>query len=435
MTATDAVKTRDAFQDRFEGFLDERHDPDWLVKARRDAFAAFVEQGFPTRRNEAWKYTNVKPIAETPFGPRPTDVDVADLVADASLGGPRVVLVNGRFDVANSQLDGLDDGVSVTSLAGNVDDLKERLTGEPGAEHVFSSINTAFFEDGVHIRVAPGKASTTPLELIVVTTAGDAPFASHPRVVVEVGEASQASLVETHIGRDGEAYLNNVVVDVRLDQGAVLDHAKVVDDGDQAFHVAMTRVDQRGRDSRYSSNALSFGGLLVRHDIYAVIGAEGAHADLDGLYVTDGDRSADCYTVIDHRKPNTTSSETYRGVLDDKSRGTFFGRIIVRPDAQKISAEQQNRNLLLSDDAVANSTPQLEIYADDVRCAHGSTIGQMDHNSLFYLRSRGLDEATARELLTIAFANEIIDRVKVDELRDRLADRLHETTEDPRIPS
>jgi Fe-S cluster assembly protein SufD len=412
----------DVYRADFEAFVracEASDEPGWLTRRRREAIERFARLGFPTTRDEAWRFTSVARLARASFR-RPVENDAAGVTSVdglAAFGHPTVVFVNGRPSPELSSLDA-PVGVQVRSLrdalARDPARLEARL-GRIAADEgqAFTSLNTAFAEDGALVEIAAGAVVAEPIHLVFLT-AGAAPIASHPRVLVVAGRRSQATLVETSAGR-GE-YFANAVTEIVLDDGAVLDHYTVQREAASAFRVSTLAVEQ-GRDSRFSDLALGFGGELVRNDVYVRLAGEGAECALLGLLMAGGDQHLDTHTRIDHAAPSTGSREVYKGILDGRGRGVFHGTILVRRGAQKTDAYQVNKNLLLSREALVNSTPALEIFADDVKCKHGSTTGQLDANALFYLRSRGLTEDSARSLLVHAFAAEIVGRIRVPALR------------------
>ncbi len=427
----------DAHLSRFTAFLKERkeREPAWLRRLREEGMARFAERGYPTSRDEEWKSTSVAPLARTSFGPAP---ELAPADAPRSGAAPvfalddqdaiRLVFVNGRFQPGLSRQDRLPEGVTLSSLAAV-------LANEPGvledilddsmrpAGHVFAALNDAFLEDGAFLSIPEGKVVEAPIHLVHLTRAGGGPAVVHPRTVIRAGKGSQATVTELHAGDGTEPVLTNAVTQICLADGAVLSHTKVVEEADGAFHVGFMPVRQ-GRESNFSSVSLTLGGGLVRLDPHVLLEGEGAECTLDGLYMAGGRRHVDNHTVVDHLRPRTGSRQLYKGILDGASRGVFYGRVLVRPDAQKINANQTNKNLILSGEALASSTPQLEIHADDVQCRHGSTFGQLDDDMLFYLRSRGISRDAARSVLTYAFASEILARVRVPGLRHALERRL-----------
>lgn len=417
----------DSMSPTFQTFLATRTgEPDWLRAARQDAYSSFSEQGFPTRKIESYRNSDCRALNQIEFMDVPEgDAERVRAEVDAvRCDGARFVILNGRFEPALS--DPCPEGVTVTSLAATLRDdpesIRAALVHSDRTESVFSSLNTAFFADGAVVRIAAGAVVAAPIEIVFCWSAGAPSFASHPRLIVSVGRNAEATLLETHLDPRGE-HLTNVAVDISVDDAARLRHLKCTEKAPRAYQFTMTRAEL-GRDSNYHSVFMSYGGKLLRSDIYARMNGQGAHAALDGLYLTDGDQHVDHVTIVDHAVAHTTSAEHYKGILGGNSRASFAGRIIVRPDAQKIQAEQHNDNLLISENALVSSMPQLEIYADDVQCAHGSTVGQLDETSLFYLRSRGIPKASARELLAYAFANDILERIGIEPLRDRLAGRL-----------
>jgi Fe-S cluster assembly protein SufD len=394
-----------------------------------------VEQGYPTSRDEGWKYTNVSALARTPFGPAPSlamddfpQVSAAAGYALGDDGAARLVFLNGRLQPDLSSVERLPAGVSLVSLARALEEdggALEAWLADPQrpAGHVFAALNDAFFTDGVVLRIPEGKVVAAPIHLVHLAQAGDAPVLIHPRILIHAGRGSQAMVTEIHASAGATPCFTNAVTQIFLADGAVVSHTKVVEEADTASHVGFLAVRQ-GRDSNFSSVALALGGGLVRLDPHVRLEDQGAECVLDGLYMTHGQQQVDNHTMVDHLAPRTGSRQLYKGILDGASRGVFFGRVLVRPDAQKISAVQSTQNLILSDAALANSTPQLEIHADDVQCRHGSTIGQLDETMLFYLRTRGISQEAARSVLTYAFASEILARVGNVGLRQALERHL-----------
>lgn len=411
----------------------------WLGRLRQTALDDFFERGFPTTRDEEWKYTRVGTLARTEFEraaePASMAAEVLESLEPAGAFECRrfvFVFVNGRFRKDLSCQDGLP-GVAVSSLtealAGPAERLKryfERGTMEDG-QQVFARLNTAFFEDGVLVEVAPGTVAEQPLQIIHLSIPGDGarPTVSYPRTFVLAGRNSQLSLVESYVGQAGRPYFTNAVTEVWLEQGAHLERIKVQRESVEASHIAALVVRQ-GRDSRFTDVSVSLGGGLVRNDIHARFDGQGGECGLYGLFVASGSQHMDTHSTVDHALPHCQSRELYKGVLDGRSRGVFHGRVLVQPDAQKTDAWQANHNLLLSPEALVNSTPQLVIHADDVKCKHASTTGQLDAEALFYLRSRGLGEQAARALLTQAFAAEVLTHLRVPSLRKELEAFLHE---------
>jgi Fe-S cluster assembly protein SufD len=401
----------------------------WLRRARCAAFDRFAELGFPTTRHEDWKYTNVAAIEKRPFRPLPESlngVNTAQVNELAFSGSHLLVFVNGRYSPRLSRVSSLPSGASImslaTALAVYADQLEPLLTRdtEPFANG-FPALNAAFWADGAYIDLAADTAIEEPIHLLFIATEAD--LGTHPRNIVRTGAGSRVSIIEHYVGMGSIAYFTNAVTRIIADRGAVIEHCKLQQESGRAFHVADIHA-QQGQDSRFTSHSFALGGALSRNDITTRLDAEGCEATLNGLYVADGRQHMDHHTCIEHAKPRGVSREFYNGVLDGAARAVFNGKVIVRPDAQKTDAHQSNRNLLLSENAEVDTKPQLEIFADDVKCSHGATVGQLDENQIFYLRTRGMDEPAARSLLTYAFAEEIISRSGIAPLRARLEELL-----------
>jgi Fe-S cluster assembly protein SufD len=399
----------------------------WTAPFREQAIARFAERGFPTTRDEAWRYTSVAPIAGASFDldtPARTDALTRDLFQQLTFEPwecTHVVFLNGRFAKDLSKIGTLASGVRFKSLEDALEherDLVEPyLTRCAGfTDQPFADLNTAFLRDGVFLYVPKGTVIEEEIHLLYVTTSNGTQALSHPRNLVVVEEGAQITLVESYAGIGSDVYLTNAVTEIAAQDGAVINHYRLQRESTSAFHVGSVGI-RLGRDSRVASHSIALGGRLVRQDVSALLDGEGADCTLNGLYVLSGSQHVDNHTVIDHARPHCSSRELYKGVLDDRSRGVFDGTIIVRPGAQKSDARQTNKNLLLSEDALADSKPTLSIEADDVKCSHGATIGQLDENAMFYLRSRGLSRETARSMLTHAFASDIVSRIGVPAVR------------------
>jgi Fe-S cluster assembly protein SufD len=399
--------------------------PSWLRDLRETAMRRFRDRGFPTTRDEDWRFTNISPIADTAFassGPRPSAGQIAPHLFDAA-NAHVAVLAAGAFAPDLSSLDGLPGGVVVESLAGAIaggsDAARGALAHVAAGDHPFMWLNTGLFEDGVFIHVPAGVAVERPIHVHVASDAGTTPVATHPRILIVAGENSQVTIIESYGGPEGQTYFTNVVTEAAIEPGAVVHHVKVQRESRTAFHVAGTFA-RLGRGAVFASHSLSLGGGIVRNDVSALMDGEGAEATLNGLYLADGDRLVDNHTSIDHAKAHCPSHELYKGVLGGKARAVFNGKIFVRQDAQKTNAKQTNKALLLSDNAQINTKPQLEIFADDVKCTHGAAIGQLDEDALFYLRARGIGRSDARQLLIRAFAGEVLEQVQPESIRARL---------------
>jgi Fe-S cluster assembly protein SufD len=404
--------------------------PRWLQELRDRGASRFSTLGFPTTRDEEWRFTSVSAIASNDFR-----LAAAGRLGAGELSGfvyteaaHRVVIVDGHFSTELSRTDNLPPGTRFGSLAAAIaedGDTVARYLGQLAefGSRAFPALNTAFLHDGACIQIPDGAVLDGPLQVLFVST-GDSSAMSHPRLLLIAGERSQSRVIETYVGTGDRGYFTNAVTEVVLGENAIVDHYKVQEDGTQAFHVASMHV-HAARNATFSSHSFTLGAKLTRNDVFAVLDGEGAECTLNGLYLADGDRLVDNHTTIDHAKAHCPSHEVYKGILGGKARAVFNGKIIVRPDAQKTDAKQTNRALLLTDDAVINTKPQLEIFADDVKCTHGAAIGQLDEDALFYLQARGLTFFEARDLLIHAFAGEILDRVQVEPLKQALESELY----------
>jgi Fe-S cluster assembly protein SufD len=394
-----------------------------LERTRRDAIERFAALGFPTTHNEAWKYTNLAPFLKRGYRIAPPSGSVIYQSRVASPASPRLVFVGGRYAPEMSSRGALA-GVKVSSLKEAL--AREEIAARIGSAAAFDqnalvALNTAMFEDGALIEIADGAVLEAPIEL-VFAAGGGTPSVAYPRSLIVAGRESQAQIVETYLGSRDE-YFTDAVTEVFAADGSVVEHYKLQEEGAAALHFGMLAVRQ-GASSNFFSHNVAFGAALARNEIAVTLDGEGAECNLNGLYVTAGRQHVDNYTTLDHARPHSNSRELYKGVLDGQSQAVFHGRIIVRPEAQKTDAVQRNKNLLLSDGAVINTKPQLEIYADDVKCTHGATVGQVDGDAIFYLRSRGVPLAEARSLLTYAFTSEIGSAMKVASIREWLEGRL-----------
>ncbi|MGQ0732433.1 MAG: Fe-S cluster assembly protein SufD [Acidobacteriota bacterium] len=424
--ATDRVEAVLGEQRRFCEAAGARA-PEWVRELRDRARTRFAALGFPTVRQEEWRFTNVTPVANATF--RLADkapINAVDLASRVTLpGSARLVLLNGRFAPELSVLDGLPNGVVAGSLATAIaaDAPEVAHLGQMAWEQApFIALNTAFLLDGAFIVIPADTTVETPIHIVSIN-GGAGKVMAHPRALIVAGDGSRAQIVQTFLGAAGEAHLTNVVTEVAAGPNATLDLYTDQRETDTAYHLAAIQVRlQAGATVR--SRVVTLGGKLLRNDIAAILDGEGAHCALDGCYLVDGDRMVDTHTTIDHATPHCTSHELYKGILDGKARAVFNGRIIVREDAQKTDAKQTNRALLLSDEAQINSNPQLEIFADDVKCTHGAAIGQLDEEALFYLRARGLTFKEARDMLIHSYAGEVLNGIAVEALRCQLEREL-----------
>lgn len=402
----------------------------WLSNVRSGAIRSFEAQGFPTPRTEAWKYTNLNRLVRAEFDPaaalaQPDARAWAGLYID---GAVRLVVTNGRYDEDASDLGELPDGVSVAALSAAVEntapDLEDKLAQiAPSEGAPLGALNTAFMRDGLVLKLAEGVQLDRPVQVLHVVDAGDVSLAVHPRTLIIAADNSAATVVETFAGGNGAAYWTNAVSEIQVGRNASVTHVKRQAESIEAYHTALTQV-RLNRDARYRSVALATGAALSRNETRVSFEGEGAEASLAGGALLRGRQHADNTTEADHTVPHTNSDQVFRNVLDDAAHSVFQGGVIVRQDAQKTDSSQSNRNLLLSEGAQADTKPELQIFADDVKCAHGATVGDLDKNALFYLQSRGIptDEATA--LLIEAFIAEVFDDLPEGPVGDHIADAV-----------
>ncbi len=413
---------------RFESAI-AGNGQEWLRPVRQAAIARFAEMGFPTTRDEDWRFTNMEPITRTVFrlaGDARTELTPRDIeqFAFPGLEDIQLVFVNGRYAAHLSSPGLLQGGLVVQSLIqafrDNRDVLKQHLARYAEYQHdAFCALNTAFLEDGAFVHVPRGRIIEQPIRLLYVSTATGDPIMTHPRNLIILGEDSQAVILEDYVSRGDEVYFSNVVTEVVVGQNCVLSHYMIEQESQEAFNVSTLRVEQ-GRSSNVASHTVLLGGALVRNNVHPVLAGEGGECLINGLFMGTGRQHMDNFMRVEHASPHCDSRQFYQGILDGRSHGVFSGRIIVHKDAQKTDAKQTNNNLLLSQEAQIDTKPQLEIYADDVKCTHGATIGQIDDNAIFYLRSRGIDEEAARAMLLFGFANESLERMKVEAIRKHL---------------
>jgi Fe-S cluster assembly protein SufD len=434
MARTTSTQRNEAwYVERFAGFeksLNGATSTPPLHALRQDAIHHFSQLGFPTNADEDWRFTNLTPLGRIDFQPQSVDtpislagVDLAPFVFE-NLDCIQLVFINGRYTPSLSTQTALPDDVRIGSLANALvtdDERVEEYLGRyaPHSERAFTALNTAFVQDGAYIHLYAGAVLETPIHLLFLSTAPKAPAAFSPRNLIIAEANSQARLIETHAGINGQVYLTNAVTEIELGENAVLDHCKIQRDSDAAFHIS-SQVVHESRDSNYTSHVFTLGGRLTRNDLTTVLAGPGVESILNGLYVLEGEQHADNHTHIEHVQVQCNSHELYKGILADKSTASFRGRIYVHQTAQQTNAYQSNQNLLLSPDAQVNTKPQLEIYADEVKCSHGATIGQLDEDAVFYLRTRGMGPEAAARVLTRAFAGELIDRVPLDAVRQKL---------------
>ena len=420
-TAAPAVER---WQAAFELLEAARREPERLAALRRSAMARFSEAGFPSPKSEAWKFTNPAPLTAKPFGEAPqVEVSAAQVAPFLYPGCAALVFVNGRYAPGLSRLESLPEALLAGSLREAVAERPARIA-ELGVHADFvgqplTALNTALFEDGALLWAPKGVVIETPIQILYLSAGAGEPFAVFPRTLLVAGEASQLTVIETYAALGESLYWTCAVTEIVAGDNAHLDHYKSQRESLRGLHTAAQET-VLGRGAQVSSHAFSLGAALARHDVHGVLGGEGADANLNGLYMVRGEQHSDTHMKVDHRAAHCSSHELYKGVLDGRARGVFDGLIHVHPGAQKTDAKQTNRNLLLSRDALVNTNPQLLIFADDVKCTHGSTVGELDQDAVFYLRSRGIGVEAATSLLTYAFAHDIIERIRVEPLRHDL---------------
>jgi Fe-S cluster assembly protein SufD len=425
-TVTTAIKNIETYLESFTGFAKQAagNNLPWLKKLREDAFARFCETGFPTTHDEDWRFTNVAAIARAPLklatGTSVSESELEPWRLDKAAA--QLIFVDGRFVRELSRFAKLPAGVTVSSLKEEIAADSKQLEAHLGRylnqeRDPFCTLNTAFAEDGAFVHFARSSSLEAPIHVLFVSTKAETPRMVHPRNLLIFEQESQATVIEEYVSLGGGTVLCNSATELIAGENATVSHYMLEREHGEAFNISTLRMQQE-RSSNVSSHSLLLGGSLVRNNIHPVLAGEGGECLINGLFVGDGLQHLDNYMHVEHAAPHCASRQFYNGILDGKSHGVFHGRIVVHKDAQKTDAKQTNRNLLLSDDAQIDTKPQLEIYADDVKCTHGATIGQIEENALFYLRSRAIDEVSARRMLLMAFASECLDRMKPGVARD-----------------
>lgn len=398
-------------------------------RLRRDGIAQFAALGFPTSKHEEWRFTNIAPLLKTRFVPitSPGDRVSPSAIERFMFGGlqcHRLVFLDGHYAPELSSIRALPAKTLIGSMAVMIERDGEAIFSHlgkyvKGDENAFTALNTGFIRDGAYVSVPDGTTVEEPLHLLFVSTKREVPFASMPRNLIVVGKESRLSIVESYVSIADAPYLTNTVTEMVVGDNAVIEHDKFQDERSDAFHIGTTHFYQHA-GSNIVSNSVAIGGSIVRNNVTATLAGERVECTLNGLSLATGQQLVDNHTAIDHAMPNCVSHELYKSILDGKARGVFNGKIFVRKDAQKTDAKQTNKTLLLSDDAIIDTKPQLEIFADDVKCTHGATVGQLDEEQIFYLRTRGMAVEAARDILTFAFASDVIGRIHIDALRERL---------------
>jgi Fe-S cluster assembly protein SufD len=422
----------EAFRLDFENAARESKEPGWLRELRRSAFGSFERLGFPTMKDEDWHFTNVAPITEKIFAPAAPGSQVSPAVLERFGYGQdwhTLVFVNGRAigDAAGMKLPA---GIAVSTLAAEIasdsEVLKRHLSKLASPEDAaFTALNAALATDGAVVRIAADAVIDKPVHLLFIVDSASASTSVQTHNLIFAERHSKCTIIESYVTVGGEEYFTNAVTEVFVADGARLGHYKLQTEATSAFHVGTTQVHQ-ARGSRYESFSFATGARLSRTNIYTTLAGEAAEAVLNGLYLVDGAQHVDHQTRIEHVAPNCPSHELYKGILDGRSHGVFNGKVYVHPEAQKTDGKQSNNNLLLSDAARVDTKPQLEIFADDVKCTHGATVGRLDETALFYMRSRGVGLDQARRLLTYAFAADVLEKIELEPLREALEARVLE---------
>lgn len=429
--ATEVIKQESSFWEAFYSQQPEFKAPAWLGRLRETALDRFKELGFPSLKEEDWKYTNVAPLTKLSFqsgATSPTAVSAADVerLGCVEARNSQLVFVNGVLRRDLSSIEDIPPGVIAVDLAeafngdSHQETVREYLArGVDYNANGFVALNTAMLSGGAFVLIPKNVEIDKPISLLFIADANEVNTASWPRVLVVAGENSKATLVESYAQVGKGIGFTNAVVEIALQQGARLEHYKVQRESVDSFHIAATNADL-GANASYDSTTINFGAQLSRHDVAVKMAHEGAECWVDGLYVVSSGQHTDTHSVIDHQQPHCTSHQLYKGILDGKSRAVFNGKVFVRHGAQKTDAMQTNKNLLLSKEARVDTKPQLEILADDVKCAHGAAVGQIDEDELFYLQTRGIHDELARNLLTYGFAEEVIGKIKIESIRSQL---------------
>jgi Fe-S cluster assembly protein SufD len=425
---TELAKTENNYQIAFRSVRDLSPTVPWLELVRSSAMERFEQLGFPTVHDEDWKYTNLAPLAKQSFVPatRPEKAAFdASHFAYPETTSAHLVVVNGFLSEELSDKTALDSVVAIDLLAAVADARYNKVARAYLARNAgyhnngLAALNTAFLQSGLFLLIPKNVKVEKPIQVTFLTDADQTDPVSFPRLLVVAEEHSSATLIESFVSTGEEPYFTNAVAEVVVKEGARLEHYRVQRESNKAFHVSLTSAEL-GRSSSYDTTSINLGGRLARHDISVVMDNEGAECWVDGLYLAGADQHTDTHSVIDHQKPNCTSHQLYKGILDGNARAVFNGKIFVREGAQKTDAMQTNKNLLLSPQARVDTKPQLEIYADDVKCAHGAAVGQIDQEELFYLEARGINPDLGRKLLTYGFAEEVIDKIKIDSIKSQL---------------
>ncbi len=425
---TEIAKTENSYQAAFRAVRESSPTVPWLELVRNSAMERFEQLGFPTVHNEEWKYTNLASLAKQEFVPatRPAGLTInSERFVFPETASAHLVVINGFFSEEHSIKTGLENVVAIDLLSAVADARYNKVARSYLARNAgyhdngLAALNTAFVQSGLFLWIPRNVKLETPIQVTFLTDAGRADSAAFPRLLVVAEENSSATLIENYVSTHDQQYFTNAVAEIVIKEGARLEHYRMQRESNKAFHTSITSAEL-GRNSSYDTTSINLGGRLARHDIAVVLDHEGAECWVDGLYLAGSDQHTDTHSVIDHQQPHCNSHQLYKGILDGNARAVFNGKVFVREGAQKTDAMQTNKNLLLSPQARVDTKPQLEIYADDVKCAHGAAVGQIDQEELFYLQARGLNPELGRSLLTYGFAEEVIEKIKIDSIRAQL---------------
>ena len=425
------MTTKKSYFADFRSFLEKNPgEPEYVRDLRQVAFSRFTELGFPTTRQEDWRFTNVSDIAKTRFilpngqSPPPESEFRSGLLADSY----RIVVYNGRYNRELSDLSGISNQITVAPLSETLRDNHYQVRRYFGKwanlrDQVFTALNTAFFRDGIYLHVKSKTSVEKPIHVLYVTNPGNENTVFHQRNLFRIGKRSRVTIIEHYLGLTDVSYFTNTVTEIVSEDDSSLNHIRIQDEGREAYHISDLYLHQN-RNSQTSGHHFTIGSKLTRNNVCIFLDGAGCDCLLNGLSLTRGKQHMDHHTILDHRQPGGSSRECFKNILAGSAGGVFNGLVIVRPEAQKTNASQTNKNLLLSGNAVMHSNPQLEINAEDVKCSHGSTTGELDDDALFYLRSRGLDPVAAQVLLISGFANEIIEQIPADGAREMLSEKV-----------
>jgi len=423
-----------AFKEKGQG-----EGSDWLSKLREGGITEFEKLGFPSRKLENWKFTNVSELQKTPFQ-LSSQLEMSEKliseiepITEDGLTTIQLVFVNGQLAPRLSHQEDLPEGLILGSLRENLKThetlIKNHLGQHAKADQDgFVALNTALFQDGTFLFVPKNESFSKWIHLFFITTDAQKPVLAQPRNLILLEESSKAVVIEEHLSLDGNEAFTNVVAEIILGANSSLDYYKIQRENDSSHHISATEV-VHARDSRFRQTSLTIGTHLTRNNIHADLVAEGVDSELNGLYLADGKQHLDHHILMDHKKPNGTSRQTFKGIMSGASTGVFGGKVFIHKDAQKTDAQQTNKNILLSENAKAKTKPQLEIYADDVKAAHGAAVGQLDEDALFYLKSRGIGDTKAKNILAYGFASEMIDAIEIEPVREKFLLLLREKLE------